>query len=69
MKFVFTGGRLKDLEATLVILGAEISGSVSKKTSVLIAKDPSVASGKTKKAQKLGVPIMDHTQFKSWLNS
>ena len=69
MKFVFTGGRLKELEATLVILGAQISGSVSKKTTVLIAKDPTVASGKTKKAQKLGIPIMGHEQFKTWLNS
>jgi len=68
MSFVFTGGRMKDLETTLVILGAKIGSSVSGKTTVLIAKDPETKSGKVKRAEKLGIPIMDHDSFKTWLS-
>lgn len=69
MSFVFTGGRMKDLEATLVILGAKIGSSVSGKTTVLVAKDPDTKSGKVKRAEKLGIPIMDHDSFKTWLSA
>ena len=68
MSFVFTGGRMKDLEKNLVVLGAKISNTVSKKTTVLIAKDPETLSGKVKKANSLGISIMNQTEFKKWLS-
>ncbi len=68
MSFVFTGGRMKDLEKNLIALGAKISNTVSKKTTVLIAKDPESNSGKVKKANKIGISIMSQSEFKKWLS-
>lgn len=69
MNFVFTGGKMKDLEQNLVVLGAKMGSSVSKRTTVLIAKDPTSNSSKIKRAQKLNIPIMSQEDFKKWLNT
>ena len=46
MSFVFTGGRMKDLEEVIVLRGGKIGSSVSKNTTILVAKDPTSNSGK-----------------------
>jgi len=68
MSFVFTGGRMKDLEEVVVLRGGKIGSSVSKNTTILIAKDPTSKSGKIKKANKLGVQIMNWDQFRAWID-
>lgn len=67
MIIVFTGKRLKDLEMRLIEEGAEIKNSVTKQTTVLVAENPKILSGKVKRAKELNIPIMNHTQFKKWL--
>ena len=62
---VLTGGlgdRAEE-EAFLRSLGITVRGSVSRKTSLLVACDPSTLSGKATKARDLGVPIMDAATF------
>lgn len=63
--FVLTGTlpSLSREEATAKIeaLGGKVSGSVSKKTSFVLAGDE--AGSKLEKAQKLGVPILDEASF------
>lgn len=59
--FVLTGelSRFTRKEATerLEALGAKVSGSVSKKTSHVVAGE--AAGSKLQKARELGVPVMD----------
>jgi NAD-dependent DNA ligase len=61
---VFTGMRDKDLEALIESHGGKISSTVSKKTSVVVAKDPSDESGKVKIAKELGIEIIDFETFR-----
>ena len=61
--------KMKDLEQNLVVLGAKMGSSVSKRTTVLIAKAPTSNSSKIKRAQKLNIPIMSQEDFKKWLNT
>lgn len=51
----------KEAGERLEALGAKVSGSVSKKTSYVIAGE--AAGSKLRKAQELGVPVLDETQF------
>ena len=66
MTFVLTGTlpTLTRSEATEMIekLGGRVSGSVSKKTSYLLAGD--AAGSKLDRAQTLGVPVLDETEFR-----
>lgn len=63
MVVVFTGVRDKDLEARIEAGGGKVTGSVSKNTTVVVAKDPAAASGKLDKARDLAIPIMDLAEF------
>jgi len=62
---VFTGVRDKVLEERLKAQGWEISGSVTKKTTVVVVADSwnGEDSGKTQKAKEYGIRIMPITQF------
>lgn len=54
----FTGIRDKKLEAEITQAGGVIKSGVSGALSLLVAKDPSATSGKTKKARDLGIEII-----------
>ena len=69
--FVLTGtlqtmGR-DEAQAKLEILGAKVSGSVSKKTHAVVAG--AEAGSKLEKAQSLGVTVMDESSFQELLAS
>ena len=49
----------KDIEA----VGGEMHSSVSKNTTYLVQADPDAVSGKSKKADKLGVKIIDEDEL------
>ncbi len=66
--FVITGFRDKDLQGILEDLGAEVASSVSSKTTILVTKDPSSTSGKTKQARDLNVKIMTKDQLDYYLS-
>lgn len=63
--FVLTGELTsfsrKEAGEKLEALGAKVSGSVSKKTSCVIAGE--AAGSKLRKAQELGIPVIDEQQF------
>ena len=65
LTFVLTGELAaysrKEAGAKLEALGAKVSGSVSKKTACVVAGE--AAGSKLRKAQELGVPVIDETQF------
>ena len=64
-KIVFTGFRDAKLEAWIKARGGEVSGGVSKNTSLVIKKDTEEESGKLKKAEELGVKIVNLSAFLS----
>ena len=65
LTFVLTGElsacSRKEAGEKLEALGAKVSGSVSKKTSFVVAGE--AAGSKLHKAQELGVPVLDEAQF------
>jgi DNA ligase (NAD+) len=54
-------------EETIVQRGGKVSGSVSKKTHYVVAG--AEAGSKLKKAQQLGIPVLDETAFLKLLNN
>jgi NAD-dependent DNA ligase len=63
MVAVFTGVRNTDLEKQIVDGGGVIGSSISGKTTILIAKDPSENSSKLNKARELGIEITGIDNF------
>ena len=65
LTFVLTGElsscSRKEAGEKLEALGAKVSGSVSKKTGCVVAGE--AAGSKLRKAQELGVPVLDEEQF------
>ena len=56
--FVFTGIRDKAAETRITELGGVVAGSISSKTTILIAKDPSADTLKLQKAREDGIRIL-----------
>lgn len=68
MKVVFTGFRSEELEDKIKRLGGSVASSMSKSTTLLVAK--SLADLKTKgaKADELGIPVMSLSEFRLTYN-
>lgn len=66
---VFTGFRSKEWEELVTSRGGKISGSVSKKTTLVVAADPNENSGKLEKARELGIKIVSKEQFATMVNA
>ncbi|MCH8497185.1 MAG: NAD-dependent DNA ligase LigA [Marinobacter sp.] len=60
-----SGMNRDEAKAQLEALGAKVSGSVSKKTTAVVAGE--AAGSKLSKAESLGVPVMDETAFMAFL--
>lgn len=60
---VFTGFRNAELEKAIIAAGGKVGSSVSKKTFVVIAKDPTAETGKVADAKTADVPVMTLEQF------
>ncbi len=56
-------GNRKELQELIEAAGGRAAGSVSAKTAYLVNNDVSSTSGKNKKAQELGVPIVSEEEF------
>ena len=61
---VFTGLRVKDLEDEIERQGGKVSAAVTKKTTVVVAKDIKDDSSKIKTAHELGIPVVDLETFR-----
>ena len=53
------------LKAYIEGAGGKVAGSVSKATSFLINNDVTSTSGKNKKAQELGIPVISEDEFRA----
>lgn len=71
LTFVLTGELTsftrKEAGERIQALGGKVSGSVSKKTSYVVTGE--AAGSKLRKAQELGVPVLDETAFQALLKS
>ena len=66
---VFTGFRNAALQAKIEKAGGNVSDSVSKNTTLLIALDPEdISTGKSKKADKLGIKIVGLAEAEKYLS-
>jgi NAD-dependent DNA ligase len=61
---VFTGFRDDNLEKQIKKLGGKIGSSVSKNTFIVVTKDKDDKTGKVLQAEKVGVTVMDPSEFK-----
>ena len=62
-----SGWSRDEAKAKLEALGAKVSGSLSAKTTGLIAGEG--GGSKLAKAESLGVPVMNESDFLTWLNT
>ena len=63
MKIVFTGFRNKEWEDILSQIGTTVTGTVSKNTNMVVARDIDDAGSKLTKAKKLNIPIVEMSKF------
>ena len=63
MVVVFTGVRNSEMESEITTNGGTVGSSISGKTNLLVAKDPTENSSKITKASELGIQIMGYTDF------
>ena len=63
MTVVFTGFRNKEWEEMIESNGGNVTTSVSKKTSLVVALNPEDNTGKTAKANDLGVRVISREDF------
>lgn len=61
---VFTGFRDAALKSRIEAEGGEVGDTITKKTTILVAKDLSKATGKVEKAKESGVGVFDINKFK-----
>ena len=70
---VFTGEAPEisraDLEYQARAAGLRTTGSVSRKTTLVVAADPDSLSGKARKARRLGIPIVDYPTYLRMLDT
>ena len=64
LQVVFTGIRDKTLEEEIESRGGKVSTSVSKKVTVVVAKDPDEETGKVKAAKELNIPVVSIETFR-----
>lgn len=62
-KIVFTGFRAKDWEARIAAVGGQVSSSVSRATTLVVAADPDKVTGKVADAQKYAIRVMGKDAF------
>jgi len=62
---VFTGFRNKEWEAMIKAAGGNVTTTISKKTNLLVAKDPDENSSKITKAQEFGIEVISIEEFES----
>ena len=60
---VFSGFRDAELEKKIKRLNGRVGSGVNKNTTIVIAKDPSQQTGKVKKANELGINVMNLDDF------
>ena len=63
-QIVFTGVRDKEMEAMIEAEGGRVTSTVSKKTTLVVAKEVDERSSKITKAKELGITIMSLVAFK-----
>ena len=73
LTFVITGSvelydNRKALQAEIERLGGKVTGSVTKNTNYLINNDVTSTSGKNKKAQDLGIPIISEVDYQQLIS-
>lgn len=64
LQVVFTGIRDKDLEEEIESRGGKVSSSVSKRVSVVVAKDPDEKTSKVTSAKELTIPVISIEKFR-----
>jgi DNA ligase (NAD+) len=67
--FCFTGVRLPEAEEKIKSRGGKIASGVTKTTTHLVTKSKDSGSSKEKKAQELGIKIIDTQELEAILNS
>ena len=63
MKIVFTGFRNKEWEEILSQIGTKVTGTVSKNTNLVVARDIDDTGSKLTKARDLNIPIVEMSKF------
>ena len=65
---VFTGIRVKELEEEIEARNGKVGSSVSSKTKIVVAKDPSEETGKVKTAKELKIPVLTVEEFRKFIS-